>query len=92
MAQDLYNSIKSQDHDAAHKIGGQIEKSSIQIRCKGDYPLLRLTDVRNEHVSIAKLWENFELTKMNKELLLPLNSHEILFNNSDKTTGTNEEL
>lgn len=29
---------------------------------------------------------------MNKELLLPLNSHEILFNNSDKTTGTNEEL
>jgi hypothetical protein len=74
------------------KIGGQVEKSSIQIRCKGYFPLVRLTDVRNEHVSIANLWEFFELTKMNKELLLPLNSQEILFNNSDKATGSNADL
>jgi hypothetical protein len=43
-------------------------------------------------VSIANLWEHFELTKMNKELLLPLNSNEVLFNNSDKATGSNEDL
>ena len=53
------------------------------IRCKGDYPLLRFTDVRNDQVSIANLWERFELTKMNKELLLPLSQAEIAFNNSD---------
>ena len=29
---------------------------------------------------------------MNKELLLPLNEHEILFNNSYKMTGSNENL
>ena len=29
---------------------------------------------------------------MNKELLLPLNSHEVLFNNSDQLTGSNEDL
>ena len=53
---------------------------------------MRLTDVRNDQISIANLWEHFELTKMNKELLLPLNHNEILFNTSDKTTGSNEEL
>jgi len=53
---------------------------------------VRLTDVRNEHVSIAHLWEHFELTKLNKELLLPLSSGEILFNNSDKTTGSNADI
>ena len=73
MNQDLFNTIKAQGTEISNKIGGQIEKSSIQIKCKGDFPLLRLTDVRNDQVSIANLWEHFELTKMNKELLLPLN-------------------
>lgn len=54
--------------------------------------MLRLTDVRNEQVSIANLWEHFQLTEMNKALLLPLNSQELLFNNSDKATGSNEDL
>jgi hypothetical protein len=31
-----------------NKVCGQVEKTSIQIRCKGDFPLLRLTDVRND--------------------------------------------
>lgn len=92
MAQDLYNTIKTSGGEAAHRIGGQVEKSSIMIQCKGDYPLVRMMDVRNEYVSIAKLWENFELTKMNKELLLPLNQHEILYNNSDLTSGSNADL
>ena len=74
------------------KVCGQVEKTSIQIRCKGDFPLLRLTDVRNESISIANLWEHFELTRMNKELLLPLNANEIMFNNSDKTTSSTEDL
>lgn len=86
MNQDLFNTIKAQGTEISNKIGGQVEKSSIQIKCKGDFPLLRLTDVRNDQVSIANLWEHFELTKMNKELLLPLNQYEVLFNNSDKMT------
>ena len=45
--------------------------------------MLRFTDVRNDQVSIANLWERFQLTKMNKELLLPLTGSELAFNNSD---------
>ena len=51
----------------------------------GDYPLIRFTDVRNDSVSTANLWERFRLTNLNKELLTPLNDCEIEFNNSDKT-------
>lgn len=51
----------------------------------GDFPLLRFTDVRNDGISTANLWERFRLTTLNKELLNPLNVSEIEFNNSDKT-------
>lgn len=62
-----------------------IEKSYINIHAMGDYPLLRFTDVRNDSVSTANLWERFRLTNLNKELLTPLNDPEIEFNNSEKT-------
>lgn len=62
-----------------------VEKSSIRIHAMGDYPLLRFTDIRNDQVSIASLWERFRLTNLNKELLNPLNEYEIEFNNSEKT-------
>lgn len=43
-------------------------------------------------MSIANLWERFCLTKMNKELLLPLNEAEISYNNSDEVNdGGNME-
>ena len=94
MTKDLNASIKLQTAQGTIKkpVGGHIEKASILIRCKGDYPLLRFTDVRNDQVSIANLWERFELTKMNKELLLPLSQAEIAFNNSDQTNGSNDNL
>ena len=38
------------------------------------------------------MWERFELTKMNKELLLPLSQAELTFNNSDQTNSSNDEL
>ena len=90
MTKDLGASIKLQTANGTlnRKAGGSIEKASIMIRCKGDYPLLRFTDVRNDQVSIANLWERFELTKMNKELLLPLSQAEIQFNNSDNANGS----
>ena len=60
-----------------------VEKSFITVQAKGDYPLLRFEDVRNDQVSIANLWERFNMTKMNKDLLNPLNESEKIFNNSD---------
>ena len=38
---------------------GKVQKCAIHVKCMGDYPLVRVTDVRNEHVSIATLWERF---------------------------------
>ena len=85
MTKSLQSSIKLQQAQGTIKsqTGGHVEKAQIQIHCKGDYPLLRFTDVRNDQVSIANLWERFELTKMNKDLLLPLSPAEQAFNNSD---------
>lgn len=69
-----------------------VEKSFIKIRATGDYPLLRVTDVRNEQISTANLWERFRLTNMNKELIKPLNDVEQVFNNSEKTNQSIHDL
>ena len=58
----------------------------------GDFPLLRITDVRNDQVSTANLWEKFHLTNLDKELLNDLNLSEIEFNNSDKTNQSIHDL
>ena len=86
LTKELSASLRQQEALLGSSVGkGFVEKDEIKIRCKGDYPLLRLTDVRNDQVSIANLWERFMLTKMNKELLLPLNASEVAYNNSDDT-------
>jgi hypothetical protein len=69
-----------------------VEKSCITVHAMGDFPLLRLTDVRNDTVSVSNLWEKFNLTNLNKELLNPLNNYEIEFNNSDKTNQSMNDL
>jgi len=53
------------------------------VQAKGDFPLLRFEDVRNDSQSIANLWERFQMTKMNKNLLNELNESEKVYNNSD---------
>lgn len=85
MSKELNNSMKIMKQAGTICTPGAVEKSSISIKCKGDYPLVRVTDVRNEQVSIANLWERFQLTAMNKELLRPLTQAEFTYNNSDKS-------
>lgn len=69
-----------------------VEKSFIKIKAMGDYPLLRVTDVRNEQLSTALLWERFRLTTMNKELTKTLNEAEQMFNNSEKSNQSAADL
>ena len=69
-----------------------VEKAMIDVKAKGDYPLLRFEDVRNDTVSIANLWECFQMTKINKDLLNPLNDAEKVFNNSGQTNQSMDEL
>lgn len=49
------------------------------MKGKGNYPLLRIVDVRNDSVSVATLWENFSINKINKELMNDLNEDEKKF-------------
>jgi len=85
---------KEMDASKTKKDGPQLimEKSCIQVHAMGDFPLLRFTDVRNDSVSTANLWERFSFTSLNKELLNPLNDSEIEFNNSDKTNQSMADL
>ena len=90
MTKDVQQSILQRTGEKV--VPQMVEKASISIKCKGDYPLIRFTDVRNDQVSIANLWERFQMTAMNKELVTPLSTAEYNFNNSDKSNATNEEL
>ena len=85
MTKELNQSVKISQKNGTVNTPGAVEKASIKIHCKGDYPLVRVTDVRNDTVSIANLWERFELTAMNKQLLTPLSQSEFTYNNSDKS-------
>jgi hypothetical protein len=47
-------------------------KCSLKILAVGSYPTLRIIDIRNDSVSVAALWENFQISSINKELAEPL--------------------
>ena len=80
---DLANHLNKSRSESKETKDGAQEKAVIGVKARGDYPLLRFEDVRNDQVSIANLWECFQMTKMNKDLLNPLNDAEKIFNNSD---------
>jgi hypothetical protein len=60
------------------------QKFNIHILAKGDYPLLRFADIRNDQLSVSTLWERFQLTMLNKELLTELTPAEVEYANSEK--------
>ena len=63
----------------------------MDINAKGDFPLLRFTDIRNDQLSVSTLWERFQLTALNKELLTELDDFEMEYLYSQKTrTSVND--
>lgn len=40
----------------------------MRIKAIGSYPMLKICDVRNVEISVASLWENFQINKINNEL------------------------
>lgn len=68
------------------------QKCFMNIKAKGDFPLLRFTDVRNDQISVSALWERFELTRLNKELLTEMSQSEVDYCNSEKTNESVAEL
>ena len=62
------------------------QKTYCELFAKGDFPLIKIMDIRNEQVSTAVLCDSFNFEKLNAELLSPLNAQELEFNNADKTS------
>ena len=56
-------------------------KCVIPLRAKGSYPLLKIVDVRNDSISVATLWENMNVNRINKALSLNLDDNEKKYQN-----------
>ncbi len=63
----------------------------MTIKGRGSYPNLKIVDVRNDSVSVATLWENFQLNKINKELENDLSEDEKSFLQLEKLSFTEVE-
>jgi hypothetical protein len=55
------------------------------IEANGDYPLIKIVDIRNSNIGNTKLWSNFNVDEANEELLKQLTEEEINFINNEKT-------
>ena len=57
-------------------------KCTVEINAKGDYPLIKIVDVRNNLISSAKLWKDLNVDLANQELEKKLTNEEMNYSNS----------
>ena len=57
-------------------------KCTLEVNAKGDYPLIKIVDVRNNLVSTAKLWKDLNVDLANEELGKKLTDEEMNYSNS----------
>jgi hypothetical protein len=60
------------------------EKACIKIKANGNYPFIKIVDVRNNFKSTTNLWKSFSCNEANVELGKELTEAEIDFINSEK--------
>jgi len=65
----------------------KVLKAEILVKANGDYPLLKICDVRNTNIGMSQLWELFNVDIVNEELLKKLTEEEIDFINNEKTNS-----
>ena len=58
------------------KSKGYTIKDKCEIVAKANYPLLKIVDIRNDELSVASLWEKFQVSDINFELSKRLSDHE----------------
>ena len=57
-------------------------KCSLEVNAKGDYPLIKIVDLRNNLISPSKLWKDFNVDMANEELQKKLTDEEIDYSNA----------
>ncbi len=62
-------------------------KAQIRIKANGDYPLLRITDIRNNNIGVSKLWQSFNVNDANEELCKKLTEEEMMFVSNEKSNN-----
>lgn len=62
-------------------------KAQIRIKANGDYPLLKVTDIRNNSIGVSKLWQSFNVNSANDELCKKLTEEELMFINNERSNN-----
>ena len=57
-------------------------KCTLEVNARGDYPLIKIVDVRNNLISSAKLWKDLNVDMANQELEKKLTNEEMNYSNS----------
>ena len=57
-------------------------KCTLEVNAKGDYPLIKIVDVRNNLISSTKLWKDLNVDMANEELEKKLTNEEMNYSNS----------
>lgn len=65
----------------------KILKGEITIKANGDYPLLKIADIRNSNIGLSELWDSFNVDAANEELSKQLTEEEMNFINNDKANN-----
>ena len=84
--------LKSNEEILEHK---EQLKCSLEVSAKGDYPLIKIVDLRNNIISPSKLWKDFNVDKANEELQKKLTDVEMNYSNSNtnkKISDANQTL
>ena len=57
-------------------------KCNLEVNAKGDFPLIKIVDLRNNIISPSKLWKDFNVDLANEELQKKLTDEEIDYSNA----------
>lgn len=67
-------------------------KCELVIKANGDYPLIKIADIRNDSVGTCALWHSFNVDEANAELQKQLTDEEINYMSNDKTNKKIQEF
>ena len=65
-------------------------KCSLEVNAKGDYPLIKIVDLRNNNISPSKLWKDFNVDMANEELQKKLTEEEMDYSNAKSNKKISE--
>jgi len=73
----LFARLKTNDKSRVNELNQyECTKAISTLIVKSNYPLLKIIDIKNNEMSLASLWEKFEISKINQELSKSLSDFE----------------